>query len=74
MVEGLIISRHVDNAVEMQNHLYTGLWHNASGQEELATGRKYAWTIFKYMDTDRGHEVTDYLLPYIGVSSWKSVI
>lgn len=74
MIDAFILSRHVDNVAETNNGLNLGLWSNTPGQVEEAYQRKYAWNVYKYMDTPNSTNVTKFALKEIGVSSWKKII
>ena len=77
MVDALIISRHVDNEVEIRQNIRTGLWTTYGDSihpNEWADRKKYAWYVFKYMDTTKSSEWTDFALNYIRATSWESLI
>ena len=77
MVDALIISRHVDNEVELKQNIRTGLWTTYGDSlhpDEWADRKKYAWYVFKYMDTTKSSEWTDFALNYIRAASWESLI
>jgi hypothetical protein len=74
MIDAFILSRHVDNVAETENGLNLGLWSNTPGQVEEAYQKKYAWNVYKYMDTPNSTNVTKFALKEIGVSSWKKII
>lgn len=77
MVDALIISRHVDNEVEIRQNIRTGLWTTYGDSihpNEWADRKKYAWYVFKYMDTTKSSEWTDFALNYIRAESWESLI
>lgn len=77
MVDALIISRHVDNEVEIKQNIRTGLWTTYGDSlhpNEWADRKKYAWYVFKYMDTTKSSEWTDFALNYIRAASWESLI
>lgn len=74
MIDSLILSRHVDNIVETRDRLNLGLWSNRPGQIEEAYQKKYAWKVFKYMDTPSSTSVTKFALKIIGTKSWKKIV
>lgn len=77
MVDALIISRHVDNEVEIRQNIRTGLWTTYGDSlhpNEWADRKKYAWYVFKYMDTNKSSAWTDFALNYIRAASWKKLI
>lgn len=75
-VDAFILHRHVDHQAEEDQGLYLGLWSNNGDRANPAVigSKKYAWDIFKDMDTPRGNSVTKFALTYIGASSWKAVV
>lgn len=74
MIDSFILSRHVDNIAETRDRLNLGLWTNTPGQVEQAYKKKYAWKVYKYMDTPSSTNVTKFALKIIGTSSWKKII
>ncbi|WP_099468423.1 DUF5722 domain-containing protein [Konateibacter massiliensis] len=74
MIDAFILSRHVDNVVETRDGLNLGLWTNRPGWVEEAYTKKYAWSVYKYMDTPSSASVTKFALKIIGKSSWKKII
>lgn len=64
-IEAFIVHKHVDDAGEAA----TGLSY---GMRNLAGQAKYAYEIFKYMDSGNS-AYTDFALPIIGVSSWAQL-
>lgn len=75
-VDAFILHRHVDHRAEQAIGLHLGLWTNdgSSANPAQKGKKKYAWEIFKYMDTEKGASKTKFALPYIGASSWKSIV
>lgn len=76
-VDAFILHRHVDHQSEQAIGLHLGLWTNdggASGNPAAMGKKKYAWEVFKYMDTSKGESKTKFALPYIGASSWKAAV
>lgn len=74
MIDAFILSRHVDNIAETTDGLNLGLWSNRPGQVEEAYHRKYAWTVYKYMDTPDSNQVTKFALKIVGAKNWKKII
>lgn len=74
MIDSLILSRHIDNIAETKDRLNLGLWSNKPGQIEEAYHKKYAWKVFKYMDTPSSTSVTKFALKIIGTKSWKKIV
>lgn len=76
-VDAFILHRHVDHQAEQAIGLHLGLWTNdggASGNPAAMGRKKYAWEVFKYMDTSKGKSKTKFALAYIGASSWKAAV
>lgn len=73
MVDSFIMNRHVDHQVEIAQGLNLGLWTDAKGAVESADTKKYAWDVFKYMDSSRTEEVTSFALGEIGADSWEDL-
>lgn len=73
-IDSFIWQRHVDNKGE--GGLNLGLWSNdystKNGFAPLA--HKYIYNVFRYIDTSRSLEVTDFAKKIIGIKDWKDVI
>lgn len=64
-IEGVIIHRQVDHASEVvHDGMAVGI--------RTETGTKYAYDVFRYMDTGNA-AFTDFALPIIGASSWAEL-
>lgn len=74
MIDSLILSRHVDNIAETKDRLNLGLWTNEPGQIEEAYQKKYAWNVYKYMDTPSSTNATKFALKIIGSKNWKKIV
>lgn len=75
MIDSFILHRHVDHQAEQAVGLSLGLWTHDGGIIPACRGRKkYAWEIFKYMDTSKGKAKTKFALQRIGASSWKAIV
>lgn len=75
MVDAFILHRHVDHQTEQAIGLSLGLWTNDGGTVPATAGKKkYAWNVFKNMDTSKGAAATKFALTRIGAPSWKSVV
>ena len=75
MVDAFILHRHVDHQTEQALGLSLGLWTNDGGTVPATAGKKkYAWDVFKDMDTSKGAAATKFALARIGASSWRSVV
>lgn len=75
-VDAFILHRHVDHQAEQASGLYLGLWSNNGDNSNPASAgtKKYAWNVFKQMDTSKGKSATKFALSYIGASNWKSIV
>lgn len=75
-VDAFILHRHVDHQAEQALGLYLGLWANNgdSANPAVMGEKKYAWDVFKKMDTSKGKSAVKFALSYIGASSWKSIV
>ncbi|MBC7591277.1 MAG: hypothetical protein H7226_09595 [Salinibacterium sp.] len=73
-IDSFILHRHVDHRVE--GGLNLGLWaadHTVDSPSAPAR-QKYIYDVFKYIDTDRSLEVTDFAKEIIGIGDWADVI
>ena len=66
-IDGLLLNRQTDDATEIAQGLATGIT-TAGG------GHKYSYNVFKYMDTDKREEYTEFAKSIIGISDWKKII
>ena len=74
-IDSFILHRHVDHAGEMGLNL--GLWtHNPDTSLSPVTPyeHKYLYDVFKYIDTERSLEVTDFAKAIIGIDKWENMI
>lgn len=74
MIDSFILHRHIDHKVEMDQGLYLGLWRNKPNTMEDPDKKKYAWNVFKYMDTRYSVKYSEFALSIIGSNSWYSII
>lgn len=75
MIDAFILHRHVDHQAEQAIGLALGLWTNDGSAQPASIGKKkYAWEVFRYMDTSKGSAKTKFALARIGTSSWKAVV
>lgn len=70
-IDAFILRAHVDGE-EGSPHFKFGLWK--AENSNFATSKKYAYNIFKYMDTKESLKVTNFALSTLGVSSWAEVV
>lgn len=66
-IDSMLLSRETDASVEVAQGLALGL--NTQGG-----GRKSIYNAYKYIDTDKAAEYTDFALKVIGISAWSEVI
>ncbi|MDO4616811.1 MAG: GBS Bsp-like repeat-containing protein [Lachnospiraceae bacterium] len=74
MVDSFVVHRHVDHPAEKSQSLYLGLWNTESSETDLASTKKFSWTVYKYMDTSQGASYTNFALSIIGADSWSSIV
>lgn len=74
MIDAVIIHRHVDHQVEIQQGLNLGLWNTGGSSPEWASTQKQSWNVFKYMDSSRSTKVTSFAPAAIGAKSWTDLI
>ncbi|MCH5256788.1 MAG: hypothetical protein J1D87_05815 [Lachnospiraceae bacterium] len=66
-IDNLLLSRETDASVEVAQGLALGI-------NDQGGGHKSIYNAYKYVDTDRAAEYTDFALRVIGISSWSEVI
>ena len=66
-IDAMILSRETDAAEEVSQGLALGLSYQ-NGR------RKMIYEVFKYIDTEREEEYTQFALDYVGISDWAEVI
>ena len=66
-IDNMLFSRETDAASEVAQGLALGI--NTQGG-----GHKSIYNAFKYVDTDKSADYTDFALRIIGISSWSEVI
>ncbi|GGD62026.1 DUF5722 domain-containing protein [Microbacterium murale] len=73
-IDSFILHRHVDH--QLEGGLNLGLWaYDPSADKPDAPLRhKYSYDVFKYIDTARSLEVTDFAKEIIGIDDWADVI
>lgn len=65
-VDAVLFSRQTDAEEELEQDLALGL-NNMDGSH------KYAYNVFRYMDTDQQEKYTDFAKEIIGIESWEEV-
>lgn len=73
-IDSFILHRHVDHKIE--GGLNLGLWaaDYSVGAPSAPARQKYIYNVFKYIDTARSLEVTDFAKKIIGIDNWADVI
>ncbi|CAM3681042.1 DUF5722 domain-containing protein [Cohnella lubricantis] len=71
-IDAFILHRHVDHGQE--GGLNLGLWTHAPGTVVTPDRHKAVYDVFKYIDTSRSLEVTDFAKSVIGIGDWTEVI
>jgi hypothetical protein len=73
-IDSFILHRHVDYKTE--GGLNLGLWaaDYTVNSQSAPLRQKYIYDVFKYIDTDRSLEVTDFAKKIIGIGDWADVI
>ncbi len=71
-IEAIIYYRHIDHAGE--NGLKYGLWKSDAELLLTPSSKKYIYDVFRYIDTDRGPELTAFAPSYIGAVSWTELL
>ncbi|MBB6731679.1 DUF5722 domain-containing protein [Cohnella zeiphila] len=71
-IDAFILHRHVDHGQE--GGLNLGLWTHEPGSVVTPYQHKTIYDVFKYIDTSRSAEVTDFAKSVIGIGDWKDVI
>lgn len=65
-IDSVLFSRQTDAAEEIAQGLALGINH-ADGSP------KYAYNVYKYMDTEQGETYTDFAKRVIGISDWSQI-
>ncbi|XID92994.1 DUF5722 domain-containing protein [Paenibacillaceae bacterium WGS1546] len=71
-IDSFILFSHIDIPVAGLN---MGLWTQDPDTSDpfVPKSKKYIYNVFKYIDTNRSLEVTDFAKPIIGISDWGEV-
>ena len=72
MIDAIIFHRHVDFVGE--NGANYGLWTSLQDDINSPFSKKNAYSVFKYMDTDRSLTTTSFSLQRMGIKDWKEII
>lgn len=65
-IDSILFSRQTDAAEEIAQGLALGLNH-------VDGSHKYAYNVYKYMDTDKEESYTDFAKSIIGISDWSQL-
>jgi hypothetical protein len=73
-IDSFILHRHVDH--QLEGGLNLGLWASdySTDNPNAPLRQKYSYDVFKYIDTARSLEVTDFAKKIIGITDWSDVI
>ncbi len=71
-IDAFILHRHVDHGEE--GGLNLGLWTHTPTSVVTPDQHKAIYDVFKYIDTERSLEVTDFAKAIIGIPSWQQAI
>jgi len=77
-IDSFILHRHVDHKLE--GGLNLGLWTSLDDVEdeqdysEIPLEKKIVYDVFKYIDTEKSLDVTEFAKPIIGIDAWEDVI
>ena len=66
-IDGFLLNRQTDAPEEVGQGLSFGLNHAGGGQKQV-------YNVFKYIDTPRHAEYTDFAKSIIGISSWSEIM
>ena len=67
-IDSILFSRQTDAEEEIERlHLYLGIDHGDGSH-------KYAYDVYKYMDTDKAEEYTKFAKEIIGIGDWGEII
>lgn len=66
-IDSILFSRQTDAVEEVAQGLALGLNH-------VDGSRKYAYNVYKYMDTEQQAEYTDFAKSIIGISDWSQIL
>lgn len=66
-IDSILFSRETDALEEIAQGLALGLNHTDGSH-------KYAWNVYRYMDTGKKEEYTDFAKRIIGISGWSEIM
>lgn len=73
-IDSFILHRHVDHKVEGGLRLGLWWWDDTVDAPAPPAEQKLIYDVFKYIDTERSLEVTDFALDVIGIDDWSEVV
>lgn len=73
-IDAFIDHRHVDHQAEGGLRLGLWTWDDARPEYAMPGRHKYIYDVFKYIDTSRSLQVTDFAKKIIGIKNWKDAI
>lgn len=73
-IDNFILHRHVDHKVEGGLRLGLWTWDDARPEPSSPDEQKVIYDVFKYIDTERSLEVTDFALDVIGIDDWAELV
>ncbi|MBB6637311.1 DUF5722 domain-containing protein [Cohnella thailandensis] len=71
-IDAFILHRHVDHGQE--GGLNLGLWTHAPGTVVTPGEHKAIYDVFKYIDTERSLEATEFAKAIVGIGDWADAI
>lgn len=73
-VDSFILHRHVDHKVEGGLRLGLWTWDEDRPEPSSPDEQKIAYDVFRYIDTERSLEVTEFALDVIGIEDWSELV
>lgn len=73
-IDSFILHRHVDYKTEGGLRLGLWTWDDDRPEDSSPDERKVAYDVFRYIDTERSLEVTDFALDVIGIDDWSEAV
>jgi len=71
MIDAIIYRKHVDSSADQNKY---GLWTSKEDPINSPATKKTSYNVFKFMDTAKSLESTQFALDLLGKSSWEEVI
>lgn len=73
-IDAFILHRHVDYKTEGGLRLGLWSWDDDRPEDSSPDQRKISYDVFRYIDTERSLEVTDFALDVIGIDDWSELV